>query len=72
VTVSLERSEIMLFVRIVGVAKVVIDLDGLDDARDGFGTERSNSSGHNGLPTATADVSPQIIVERTDAVGLAW
>ena len=26
----------------IGVAKVVVDFDGLDDARDGFGAERSN------------------------------
>jgi hypothetical protein len=30
-TISLERSKIMLFVGIIGLAKIVVDGDGLDD-----------------------------------------
>ena len=41
--VGFERAEIVLLMRIVGVAKVVIDLDGLDDTGDGFGAEGSDS-----------------------------
>jgi hypothetical protein len=40
VAVDLERAKVMSFVGVVGVAKVVIDFDGLEDARDCFGTER--------------------------------
>ena len=36
VALGFERAKVMFFVWIVGVAKVVEDFDGLDDARDGF------------------------------------
>ena len=42
VAVGFERTKIVFFTWIVGVAKVVVDFDGLDDARDCFGTERSD------------------------------
>ena len=43
VAIGFERAKVVFFVWIVGVAKVVIDFDGLDDARDCFGAERSNA-----------------------------
>ena len=44
--VGFECAEVMLFVWIVGVAEIVIDGDGLDDARNGFGTEGRDASSH--------------------------
>ena len=35
VPVGIERAKVVLFVRVVGVTKVVVDLDGLDDPRFG-------------------------------------
>ena len=31
VSVGIERTKVVFFVRVIGVAKVVVDLDGLDD-----------------------------------------
>ena len=42
----------MFLVWTVGVAKVVVDFDGLDDVRDCFGSERSNAGRHDRLPLA--------------------
>jgi hypothetical protein len=41
VAIGFERAKVMFFVWIVGVAKVVVNFDGLDDVRDCFGSERS-------------------------------
>jgi hypothetical protein len=41
-TVGLERPEIMLFVWIIGVAKIVIHRDGFDDAVDSLLAKRSD------------------------------
>ena len=41
--VGVERAKVVLFVRVVGVTKVVKDRDGLDDPGDGFGTEGGNA-----------------------------
>ena len=68
VAVDLERAKVMLFVWIVGVAKVVIDFDSLDDARDCFGTERSDAYRHDRM--ALAEILSQLIVERANAGGL--
>src|SRR6266550_2480969 len=43
VTIGIERAEVMFFMRVVGVAEIVIDSDGLDDAFDGFLPERSDA-----------------------------
>jgi hypothetical protein len=58
----------MFFVWIVGVAKVVVDFDCLDDARDCFGTERSNAYRHDRM--ALAEILSQLVVESSNAVGL--
>ena len=38
VAIGFERAKVMFFVWIVGVAKIVIDFDGLDDASDSLGS----------------------------------
>ena len=58
----------MLLMRIVGVTKVVIDFDSLDDTGDGFRSEGGNSRGHHGMTSAATDVLPQVIVQGTYAV----
>jgi len=50
--IGLERTKVVFFVWIVGVAKVVIDLDGLHDARDSFGAERSDAYRHDRMALA--------------------
>ena len=59
----------MFFVWIVGVAKVVVDFDGLDDVRDCFGSERSNAYRHDGM--TLAEVLSEFVVEISNAFGLS-
>ncbi len=66
--IDLERAKVMLFVWIVGMAKVVIDFDGPDDARDCFGAERSNAYRHDRM--AMTEILSQLVVESSNAVGL--
>ena len=49
VAFGLERPKVMLFMRVIGVAKVIKDGDGLDDARRGLFTEAATL----GVMTAT-------------------
>ena len=49
--VGFERAEVVFFVRVVGVAEIVIDGDGLDDARDSFGTERGDAGVITAVPS---------------------
>jgi len=42
VAVGIERAKVVLFVRVVGVTKVVKHRDGLDDPGDGFGPKALN------------------------------
>src|ERR1019366_3609165 len=66
-SVGFERPEIMLFVWVVGVAKIVIHRDGIDDALDSLLTKRSDAWRDDGH---TADqVLAQVIVERANAFG---
>ena len=67
--INLERAKVMFFMWIVGMAKVVIDFDGLDDARDCFGAERSGGPGHDRM--TLAEILSQLVVERANAVGLS-
>ena len=48
------------------MAELVVDHDGLDDAGNGFGAERSDTSGDDGVPSW--QVVTQLIVERTNSV----
>jgi len=68
VALDLERAKVMFFVWIVGVAKVIVDFDRLDDARDGFGSERSDAYRHDRM--ALAEILSQLVVESSNAVGL--
>ena len=68
VALGFERAKVMFFIWIVGVAKVVINFDGLDDARDRFRAERSNARRHHRM--TLAEILSQGIVERANAVRL--
>src|SRR5271163_4610227 len=68
VAIDLERTKVVFSMWIVGVAKVVIDFDGLDDARDCFGSQRSNAYRHDRM--ALAEILSQLVVERANVVGL--
>ena len=65
---DLERAKVMFFVWIVGVAKVVVDFDRLDDARYRFGAERSDARRHDRM--ALIEILSQLVVERANAVRL--
>jgi hypothetical protein len=52
---GLERPKVMLFVRVVGVAKVVKDGDGLDDTSSGFFPRRVSSPRRRSPSSAVAD-----------------
>src|SRR5262249_17029404 len=67
--IRIERAKVVLFARIVGVAKVVEHRDGFDDAGDGFGAEGGNARGHR--RHALGKVLTQFIVQRADARSLA-
>ena len=68
VALGFERPKVMFFVWIVGVAKVVVGFDGLDDARDGFGAERSDACRHDRM--TLVEILSQLVVERANAGGL--
>ena len=67
-TVGFERSKVMLFMRIIRVAKVVIDSDCLNDARDSLGAECGDAASHHGC--AFAEVLTQSIIQVANALGL--
>ena len=66
-TFGLERPKIMLFVWVVGVTKIVIDRDGLDDALDSLLAQRSDTRRDDG--EAAEQVLTQLIVEGANAFG---
>ena len=66
--IDLERAKVMFFVWIVSVAKVVVDFDRLDDARDRFRAKRSNARRHHRM--TLAEILSQLVVERANAVRL--
>src|SRR6476619_1369603 len=69
VAVRIERAKVVLFVRIVGVTKVIEHCDGLDDAGDDFGAERGDAGGHHCNPPGK--ILTQVIVQRAAARSLA-
>ena len=58
VAVGFERAEIVFFIRVVGVAKIVIHRNRFDDPGDGFGAEGGEPSGHDGM--AVGQVAAQL------------
>src|ERR1700730_3096629 len=66
--VGIERTEVVFFVRVVGVAEIVVHCDGLDDALDGFLPERSNARCDD--CEAAKQMLAELVVERTDLAGL--
>jgi hypothetical protein len=66
VAVGLERAKVVLFMRVVGVAKVVEHGDRLDDALDGFLAKRGDAGRHDG--DAAAKGLSQLIIECANAL----
>jgi hypothetical protein len=60
VAVGFERAKVMLLVGIIGMTKVVVYGDCLDNASDSFGTKSRYSLGYHCC--AFAEVLPQLIV----------
>ncbi|HEX5244664.1 MAG TPA: hypothetical protein VFW23_15480 [Tepidisphaeraceae bacterium] len=52
------------------MAKVIEDLDGFDDAGDGFSTERGDTGSHHGVTAAAANVLSKVVIERANTFGL--
>jgi hypothetical protein len=67
VAVGVERAEVMFFVRIIGVAKVVIDRDSLDNSVHGFCTKGGDARRHDG--NAGGQVSAQLVIQVANAIG---
>src|ERR1700730_8983336 len=68
VSVRIERAKVVLFVRVVGVTKVVEHCDGLDDPFDGLGAERRHTwcdDRH-----SAGEMLAQLVVQRADARSL--
>jgi hypothetical protein len=65
VPIGLERPKVVLFVRVVGVAKVVEYRDGFDDPLDRLGAEGRNPGRHD--CDAGREVLAQFIVQRANA-----
>ena len=61
VAIGYERAKVMFFVWIVGMAKVVIDFDCLDDASDSLGAEGGDAASHHG--SGFAEIAAQLVVE---------
>jgi hypothetical protein len=64
--VTVERAKVVLFVGIVGVAKVVEHRDGLDDAFDGLMAKRRDARRHD--RHAAGQVLSQFVVERANTL----
>ena len=67
-TLGLECPKIMFFVWVVGVAKIIIHRDGLDDALNGFLAKGSNAGRNHSK--AAGQMVAQLIIERANAFGL--
>jgi hypothetical protein len=68
VTVRLERAKVVLFMRVVGVTKVVEHCDCLDETLDSLLAEGGNARGDDSV--AANQMLPKFIIESADAVGL--
>ena len=49
-SVRVERAKVVLFVRVVGVAEIVVDLDRFDGARNGLLAERRDAGVMTAMP----------------------
>jgi hypothetical protein len=61
VAAGFKRAKVMFFVRVVGVAEIVVDRDSLDDARHGFGSECGNTGRNKGR--TGAEVLAKFVIE---------
>ena len=68
VAVGVEHTEIMLFVRIVRLAEVVIDGDGLDNSCHGFRSECRDARRYDSV--ASAEVFPQTVIKSANSIGV--
>jgi hypothetical protein len=67
-TVCLERAEVMLLMRVVGVTEIVVDFDGLDDPRHGFLTKGGDARRHHG--NTLGQILAQVVIQVANAVGI--
>lgn len=68
VTVGIERTEVVFFVRVVGVAEIIVYGDRFDDALDGFLPERRNARCDD--CEAAKQMLAKFVVESTNFIGL--
>jgi hypothetical protein len=68
VAIGFERTEIVLFVWVVGVAEIVVDGNRLHDAGYGFGSQCCDAGRDEGR--TGAEVLAQFVIERTNGFGL--
>ena len=65
-----ERTKVMFFVRIVGMAEIIKHSDRLKEAVNGGLTESGDARGDNSH--VLGDVLAKAIIEGTNAIGLGW
>jgi hypothetical protein len=58
--VGFERSEVVFSIRVVGMTKIVVHRDGLDDLGDSLGAKGRYSSGDHGM--TVRQVAAQLII----------
>src|SRR6478752_2821255 len=65
-----ERTKVMFFVRIVGMAEIIKHSDGLKDPVNGGLTESGDARSDNSH--VPGDVLAKVIIEGTNPIGLGW
>ena len=67
---DLERPEVVLFVRVIGVTEVIERGDRLDNSVDSFLAEGCNARSDDGA--AANQMVAQVVVKRRESVGSGW
>jgi hypothetical protein len=65
--IDFQRAEIVLFIRIVGVTKIIVDRDSLDDSGNRFGPKSGDACSDDSM--AIGEVAAQFIIKRANAFG---
>jgi hypothetical protein len=65
--IDFQRAEIVLFIRIVGVTKTIVDRDSLDDSGNRFGPKSGDACSDDSM--AIGEVAAQFIIKRAIAFG---
>jgi hypothetical protein len=67
VAICFKRPKVVFPIRVVGVAEILVDRDGLDDPGDCLRPEGGDATRHHGM--TVGQVAAQLIIERANAFG---